>query len=351
MSMIERRWTKLLAATISMAGMWHAPAWAEEPAEKTQQPAVPAVEDHPADEQVDPWIKKLSDDPNDPLVKKYAAARKERLNIEREMKLIRAHYFRGIRKPEIRQKGIDKLKAYTDPSVYPLLLDLFDNEGDDVHAAILDQLAAQKTDVADATIAWAAAFSKDESYRHRATDRLLARIGEAGEISNRVKSVVAAGLMRENTREVAGAANLAVALHLFEAIPMLINAQVAAGANGGGGNGGGGEQKGALADIVIGKQQAFVADLQPVVGDNAVGFDPELGVVTDGVILRVLDAYVITYRVDVHNSLNQLASAGWGGQDVSYLGWDQAAWKSWYANEFQPYRTQIEVATQTSSTP
>ncbi len=353
-----RRWSRPLMAAlllgVSGAGMT---VCADGPSSQTQpdepasnQPAErpsssqPMVDGKPYTEPGDPWIESLKQDPDDPLVKKYAQMRKEQLEVERELKLIRAHHFRGIRNPEIRQEGIEKLKAYTDPTLYPVLLELFEREGRDVREAILDQLAAQKTDEADAALAWSAAFDKDEWQRAEALERLKARVDETGGVSFRVKSVVAAGLKRTSNREAAGAANLAWELRLFEAIPMLINAQVVPAQRDGGGAGGAAAPDGAIADIVIGTQQAFVADLQPVVGDSAVGFDPELGVVTDGVILRVMGAYVITYRSEVHEPLNRLASAGWGGKDVSHLGWDQRAWKSWYYNEYKPYRRELELA-------
>lgn len=333
MTSVYRRFTAFGAMLLVFSGS--ASVRADEPAPADKPPA--------DTESADPWLRQLAEDPDDPLADRYAKEQKERLDIERELKLIRAHHFRGIRKAEIRQEGIDKLKPYTaNPTLYPMLLSLFEREGDDVRLAILDQFVEQKTDVADASIAWAAVFGRDKSYRGEAATRLLGRISASeGTISNRVKSVVAAGLKHERTREVSAAADLAWQLRLFEAIPMLINAQVVPDGNPGGGDG---EQEGAIADIVIGTQQAFVADLQPVVGDSAVGFDPELGVVTDGVVLRVMDAYVLTYRMDVHNSLNKLAAAGWGGQSVAHLGWDQNAWKSWYYNEFKPYRASAAVS-------
>jgi len=36
---------------------------------------------------------------------------------------------------------------------------------------------------------------------------------------------------------------------------------------------------------------AFVSDLQPVVGNSAVAFDPTVSVITDGTFLRVIDAW------------------------------------------------------------
>jgi len=42
---------------------------------------------------------------------------------------------------------------------------------------------------------------------------------------------------------------------------------------------------GQIANIVVGTQVAFISDLQPIVGTNAVGFDPDLNTVVEGVSL------------------------------------------------------------------
>ena len=77
----------------------------------------------------------------------------------------------------------------------------------------------------------------------------------------------------------------------------------------------------------VSEQVAFVSDLQPVVGDNAVAFDPTISVASEGVFLRVIDAYVITYRVEVHNALVALSTEGWGGESTASLGWDGKKWQ------------------------
>lgn len=277
-------------------------------------------------------------DPNDPTEKAYAAAQKQRRAIEKELKLIRAKYFRATRNTEMRQVGISELREYDDPAVYPLLIDLFKDEDADVRGAVLDHLCDLNNDAADATVAWSAVFDKDKSFRNQAAERVVKRAKDAG-VSNRVKSVIASGLRSKKDGTVAAAAHLAEVLKLYEAIPMLINAQIV---GGGGGAGGQGDDS-ALAYILVGQQVAFVSDLQPVVGDSAVAFDPTVGVVTDGVILRVIDAYVITYRVDVHNALTGLASDGWGGQPTTQLGWDNKKWREWYTAEFVPYREKVNA--------
>lgn len=272
-------------------------------------------------------------DPNDPTERAYAAQQKQRRAVEKELKQIRAKYFRAAKSTEMRQVGIAELRKFDDPAVYPLLIELFKDEDADVRGAVLDHLCDLNNDAADATVAWSAVFDKDKKFRAQAAERVESRAKAAG-VSNRVKSVIASGLRSKKDATVTAAAQLAQALHLYEAIPMLINAQIVGG--GGGDHGQGGDS--ALAYILIGQQVAFVSDLQPVVGDNAVAFDPTVGVVTDGVILRVIDAYVITYRVDVHNALTGLASDGWGGQPTTQLGWDNKKWREWYTGEFLPYR-------------
>lgn len=277
-------------------------------------------------------------DPNDPTEKAYAAAQKKRREIEKELKLIRAKYFRATKNTEMRQVGIAELRKYDDPAVYPLFIELFKDEDPDVRGAVLDHLCDLHNDAADATVAWSAVFDKDKKFRAQAAERVVKR-AENAEVSYRVKSVIATGLRSKKDDTVAAAAHLAQVLKLYEAIPMLINAQTV---GGGGGNGQGDDS--ALAYILIGQQVAFVSDLQPVVGDNAVAFDPTVGVVTDGVILRVIDAYVITYRVDVHNALTALSSEGWGGQPTTQFGWDNKKWQEWYTTEFVPYREKLAAA-------
>jgi hypothetical protein len=83
------------------------------------------------------------------------------------------------------------------------------------------------------------------------------------------------------------------------------------------------------------------------VGDSAVAFDPTISVITEGTILRVIDAVVVTYRYEVHNALVGLASQGWG-RPTDHLGFDNAAWRKWYADEFVPYRKSLAAAEQSA---
>jgi len=277
-------------------------------------------------------------DGSDPRLKEVREANRKRAVADREMSRIRLKHFGQIRKVEIRQEGIALLRQYTDPAVFPALLSVFEREGQDVKDAILDHLVDQASVEGDATLAWAAVFEPTKDTRAGATERLIKRCkAQGGEVPTAVAAVVAEGLARDKPEQVAGAANLANVLKLYEAIPMLIAQQVRPP------SAGSGEPEGDLAYIFVGTQRSFVSDLTPVVGDSAVAFDPEVAVLNEGVILRVIDAFVFQYNVEVHNSLVELSSAGWG-KPTAGLGWDTAAWTKWYHEDFAQHRQALADA-------
>lgn len=293
----------------------------------------------------------------------------------KQLKRIRLKHFGQIRNTEIRQIGIAKLKKYNESKFYPHLLEIFAREGKDVRGAVLDLLEDQKDERADTTIAYGAVFDKDEWFREEAARRLMRRMaayraeqleaegdpdlvtpeaargkerpipsGMDSGIPWRVKAVLANGIRQPDDTVAAAAANLAADLKVYDLIPALINAQVQPPTTTGA-RVGSGEGSGALAYIMVGTQQAYVADLEPVVGDSAVGFDPTLGVVTSGTVMQVLDAVVVTYRTEVYYSLRRLANSGWDGRKTDKLGFDQRAWKKWYEEEFVPYRRAVAEGT------
>src|SRR6185436_6074506 len=60
---------------------------------------------------------------------------------------------------------------------------------------------------------------------------------------------------------------------------------------------------GQTANIFVVTQQAFVSDLEPVVGDSAVGFDPQVSVASEGVTMLMegvisADRRYVTLNVD-----------------------------------------------------
>ncbi|MCA9300642.1 MAG: hypothetical protein KDA28_16350, partial [Phycisphaerales bacterium] len=84
---------------------------------------------------------------------------------------------------------------------------------------------------------------------------------------------------------------------------------------------------GQTSNIFVATQQAFVSDLEPVVSDSAVGFDPELDVISEGVRLLVegivsADRRYVTLNVDaaiatIDDLQSQGVTAVAGGQLVS----------------------------------
>lgn len=247
--------------------------------------------------------------------------------IKRELRILRRQFF-GSRNTEVRQIGISQLRQYNDPVYYPALLEIFARDGADVRTAILDMLLDQRTDQADATLAWSAVFEHDAEIAVAASERLRTRIEQLGHTSDRVKLVLLAGLQRKADGPPERAAELARRFRLADLIPHLITAQASPPTEN--------ERTGNLANIVIGRQIAYVSDLQPVVADNAVGFDPTLSVVTEGVVLGVHDAVVTVYRPAVHRSLVGLSSDLWGSSTQQFA-YDRSKWQRWYTQDFRPF--------------
>lgn len=262
------------------------------------------------------------------------AKRRERVALEKELKRLRATHFGDIKRAEIRQAGILKLRAYTDPALFQTLIDVFQREGADVRAALLNHLADQQSVAGDAAIARMAVFGTYAPARAEAAAALRDRLAKTRGPSDAIRTVVYEGLTRGNEDTIKAAADLANIGNMWQFIPMLAAAQIGssfAGTN----QGGTGDGRGAMAQIYFANQQAFVSDLTPVVSESAVAFDPELSVVTEGTILRVFDAVVVTYRSEVHTALVDLSSR-FAGAPTGHLGWDQKAWAKWIAQEFKP---------------
>jgi hypothetical protein len=273
----------------------------------------------------------------------FIQQQKQRVETERRLNKLRAQHFGSMRNEQIRQAGILKLQEETDPAVFPSLVKVYRKEREDVLRALCQHWRNQKTDEADATLTWIAVFDEREEFRTFAAQALKQRMerdtdpeGEVRvNVGQRVSSVIATAFKPGHSSESQqnAAAELAAELKLIQAIPALIQAQVqgttAAISPPRGDTGT------ALGYIIVGQQQSFVADLQPIVADSAVGFDPQLSVVTDGTVLRVIDAAVITYRTEINRALVRLSSDAWG-RSTAHLGWDQRGWAKWYLDEFLP---------------
>lgn len=279
------------------------------------------------------WLRQIVQDQESPQAREYARQRKVRKELEREIRKLRFEHFR-TKNTALRQEGMLKLREYTDPAVFPLLIEIFERDDAQVRLAILDHIMDTATDEGDTTLAWVGVFDKDEAMRKAAIDRLRTRIAKVGQAPYNVRLVVYQGLRSKQNATMASAANLANMINLAEAIPWLIASQVTGSPQGGGG-GAGQDQSGYLAYIAIGRQVAFVSDLTPVVGEGAVAFDPQLSVVNEGVLLRISGATVYSYHTEVHGSLVDL-STRLSGESTRDMGWNVPAWQRWYAQTFAP---------------
>jgi len=256
----------------------------------------------------------------------YAALQARRAGYGPELRRLRARYFRSGSERG-RAIGLARLRSYTDPAAYELLGDLFFGEGPAVRDAVLEHFAKQGTPEGDAALAWEAVYGDRERDREAA----LAKLGEVVEdrgMSTLVEDVIRNGLSERSDETAVAAGQAAAGLRLYELIPLIASAQVAAQ--------GTGDRRGDLGWIFIGQQTSFIADVQPVVSDSAVAFDPQLGVVSEGVILRVSQAFVAEYRVELNSILMGMASEAWG-RSVTHLGYDVPAWHRWYEDEFEPF--------------
>lgn len=302
------------------------PAFADDPA--ATKPSKPMVEikETPAS---DP-LSRLAIDPDSPEGKAISKFNRERRELEKKLLQIRYKYFRA-QVAKVRREGIEKLSEFNNPEQYATLINVFEGQGEDVEDALLDMFAANASDRGDAAIAWCAVFGKRDGLREMATQKLGKRLAMQPKVPARVLSVVIGGLRSSNDQEVINAAMLAGALSMYDAIPFLIPAQV-------GQTAAAADRQGDLAWIAIGKQVAYVADLNPVISNGAVAFDPVPGVVTEGALLRIQDAVVTTvYRGDVQIVLKRLGGE-YTGRPVPELGFNTDKWWDWYREEVVPQR-------------
>lgn len=286
------------------------------------------------------WVKRLAIDPDSQAARQYASHQKSRATAEKQLRKIRFQHFGQMKNQQVRQAGLVKLREYADPAIFPSLVRVFEREAADVKAALIDQFSEAACPEGDAAIAWIGVFDADPEVRAMASKHLERRIAAVGSTPATVKLVVFEGLRSSDQGAVAAAARFASGMKILEAIPWLIAGQVSGGPQITG-TGFGGSRDGALAWIMVGTQTAFVSDLQPVVGEAAVAFDPQLSVVNEGVILRVIDAAVVTYNVDIHNALVDLTTDAWG-QSTKQLGWNVPAWKRWYRESFLPHLAALQ---------
>lgn len=223
------------------------------------------------------------------------------------------------RDPEVRKAGLDGLSGFTDTGALFAMPFALENQKEDVLNAVLDHLASSGS-TGQAALAWAAIHHTDESMRSEATRRITDSSDPL------VLAVIESGLRDTRHSVVNAAGALAGAIDAAHTIPLLIFSQYSSDRV---------EKKGDLAWIAIGTQQSYVQNLIPVAGNGAGAFQPVIGTVTEGFVMRVMDAVAIVYRTEVHTSLVKLADAA-HGSSTEHLGWDMNQWRDWYNTQYLP---------------
>jgi len=253
----------------------------------------------------------------------HQAFTRRQQELAREIRRIRHEHFGTTKAPAVRAAGIAQLSAMSDPAAFGPMIAELAGEDDDVRLAVLDHLAGQG-DPGQAALGRVAIFDDRDTMRYEATRRMVTPA------SSPVLAVLDEGL-RSNTHAIANQAGaLAGALRAAETIPLLIFAQATADPV---------DDQGDLAWIAVATQIAFVAAIQPVVGDGAGAFQPIPGVVQEGAILRVVDAVAIFYRTEVHRALVAVTTDDWG-HDTAGMGYDIRQWWAWYNDQYVPFKNE-----------
>ena len=258
---------------------------------------------------------------------------------EKQLRLIKREYFRS-QNASLMNEGLEQIREFTDAAAFKPMLEVFEDSPDGVRLAIFDHLAAQG-EQGQAALAWAAIhFTKEDeaAMRHEATLRLGEAINSNKERRSQTPQPVLQILdnaLRSNNHVLANNAGaLAGAISALETIPLLMFAQATEDVA---------PADGDLAWIAIQTQQAYVANVTPVVGDDAGAFQPVIGVVSEGTILRVMDAVVVTYRTEIHSALVNMTTHDWG-QSTEHLAYNMKAWWTWYNTEYVPFRNEQAAA-------
>ncbi len=250
----------------------------------------------------------------EPLARRSSSA-----DVASEIRKLRREHFGGMRKQSVREQGFEKLKQFKQPSSITPLYEELRTEQDDVVLAMLDHVASLG-DAGQAALTWMAIMDANPALRHEAERRIRQPASSAA------LGVLDTALRSGDDMVANRAGSLAGAIGATQAIPLLIAAQATERRA---------ESEGDLAWIAIQTQRSYVQNLIPVTGSNSGAFQPVIGVIGEGVLLRIMDAVVVTYRTEIHNALVNLSSADWG-QPTDGFGYDIGAWRTWYEQEYRP---------------
>jgi len=244
----------------------------------------------------------------------------------RQIRRIRHEYLGDKRVPELRRKGIEQLREFTDPAAFLPLIEELKDEQDDVRLAVLDHFES-RGEWGQAALAWTNLHIHDPELHYETLRRI------EGPASEPTLSVIDAALRSEDDFVANLAGRLVGHLEIYDAIPLMIHAQSETRPV---------RTPGDQGWILVGRRQVFVQALIPVIGDGSGGFIPVPGVLTEGVILRVVDAVAIIYRTEIHTTLVAMTSEDWG-HSTAHLGYDVEKWRDWYNQEYLPYKREQAI--------
>ena len=156
----------------------------------------------------------------------------------------------------------------------------------------------------------------DDPVRQRALDSLPA------ELSPRALAEIARQLGSDREMYINRAASIAGSHPAASLIPSLVSAQYAAPK----------VKRGDEAWIAIGTARSYVQNQIPIVGDASTSFQPVIGTLFEGSLLRVMESMVEIFRTEVHMNLATVVEET-TGQPAPPLGYDEARWMVWTRDE------------------
>ncbi|UCD75314.1 MAG: hypothetical protein JSV91_00035 [Phycisphaerales bacterium] len=272
----------------------------------------------PATGRVPPMVETGETLPED-LLRHRARVRK----YAQQIRALRRECFGSHAEKARRAEGIRRLKEFTDPAAFRPLIRELAGENDDVRLAVLDHLASRGEE-GQGGLAFAAIYQGDAAIRNEATTRMVTPPTAA-------VLVVLDEALRSPVHEVANnAGSLAGTLNVLEAIPLLIFGQVTTDRV---------ARQGDLAWIAVQTQTAYVQRLEAVTGSGAGAYQPVMGIVNEGSVLRIVDAVAYFYRTEVHRVLVGMTTADWG-HCTEDLGYDMYAWWKWYNEVYVPFKNE-----------
>ena len=241
--------------------------------------------------------------------------------------IARSHLGRK-RDQAIREIGLEAIRQHHGPASLFAMAEVFRREREDVRETVVSHLAGQG-EIGQAALVFIAVHHEDADWRRRAVASCRRPLEPPA------LAVLEDAFRRGRSQTIERAASASASLDVARMIPHVIVAQYASSER---------RERGDLAWIAIGTQQAYVQNLIPVVGSRSGAFQPVPGLITEGFVLRVTDAVAVSYRTEVHRVLVEMAS-GRTDVDTGGYGWDYSRWRDWFNGKVLPsLRREVAVA-------